>query len=106
MQGGTNFQTTKNRDIITTFNRKLKVEHSMKIELSNIELQKLKEIVTKRNNSYAQVVRSKIILLSDEGIGYRKVSKILGGSRDIVIRWRKRWIDSKNQDVSRDAKVF
>lgn len=39
----------------------------MKIELSNIERQELKEIVTKRNNSYAQVVRSKIILLSDEG---------------------------------------
>ena len=31
--------------------------------------------------------------------GHRKVSKILGVSRDTVIRWRKRWIDFKNQDV-------
>jgi len=71
----------------------------MKIELSNIEAQELKEIAAKRNNSHAEVVRSKIILLSDEGIGSRKVSMILGVSRDTVQRWRKRWVDSKNKDI-------
>jgi len=58
----------------------------MKIELSNTERQELEKIAAKRNNSHAQVVRSRIILLSDEGIGARKVSRILGVSRDTVLR--------------------
>ena len=71
----------------------------MKIELSNTERQELEKIAAKRNNSHAQVVRSRIILLSDEGIGARKVSRILGVSRDTVQRWRKRWVDPKLKDV-------
>ncbi|MCP3876658.1 MAG: IS630 family transposase [Desulfobacteraceae bacterium] len=71
----------------------------MKIELSNTERQELRKMATKRNNSHAQVVRSRIILLSDEGIGTRQVSKRLGISRDTVQRWQKRWVDSKFKDV-------
>ena len=43
----------------------------MAIEVSNNERQELKEIVSKRSNSHSQVVRSRIILLSDEGFGTR-----------------------------------
>jgi transposase len=71
----------------------------MTIELSNTERQELNKIVAKRSNSHSQVVRSRIILLSDEGYGSRKVSRILGISRDAVQRWRKRWVDSKLKNV-------
>ncbi len=71
----------------------------MTIELSNTERQELKKMVAKRNNSHAQVVRSRIILLSDEGVGSRQVSRILGVSRDTVQRWRKRWVDSRVKKV-------
>jgi len=71
----------------------------MTIEVSNTERQELEKIVAKRSNSHSQVVRSRIILLSDEGFGARKVSKMLGVSRDTVQRWRKRWTDSKAKNV-------
>jgi len=71
----------------------------MTIELSNTERQELEKIAAKRSNSHSQVVRSRIILLSDEGFGSRKVSRMLGISRDAVQRWRKRWVDSKLKNV-------
>ncbi len=72
----------------------------MTIELSNTERQELEKMAAKRSNSYSQVVLSQIILLSDEGVGSRnKVSRILGVSRDTVLRWRKRWVDSKLKNV-------
>lgn len=66
----------------------------MKIELSDTERKELKNISSRRNSSHAEVIRSRIILLSDEGMGARKVSRILGISRDTVQRWRKKWVDS------------
>ncbi len=71
----------------------------MKIEISNTERQELEKIAAKRSNSHSQVVRSRIILLSNEGFGSRKVSRMLGISRDAVQRWRKRWVDSKLKNV-------
>ena len=71
----------------------------MTIELSNKERQELEKIAAKLSNSHSQVIRSRIILLSDEGFGSRRVSRILGVSRVTQQRWRKRWVESKHKNI-------
>ena len=63
------------------------------IDLDARERQELEQIVRKHNSPQQQVYRAKIILLASEGIGIRKSAKQLGISRDMVQRWRRRWIE-------------
>ena len=65
MHGGTNFQPPKKYGTIKNKHKIIRVINILKIEISNTERQELKKTVAKRSNSHSQVVRSRIILLSE-----------------------------------------
>jgi transposase len=64
------------------------------IILSKDQRENLERIVRKHTSPQVLVTRAKIILLADEGYGIRETVRNLGVSRDMVQRWRKRWIES------------
>jgi len=65
---------------------------SLSICLDARERDELEQIVRKHTSPQQQVLRAKIILLADDGIGIRKSARLLEISRDMVQRWRRRWI--------------
>ncbi len=48
---------------------------SPKITLSSFQRENLEQIVRKRTNPQQLVVRAKIILLADQGVGIRKMAR-------------------------------
>jgi len=65
---------------------------SSPISLSKDQREDLERIVRKHTSPQIKVTRAKIILLADEGYGVRETSRLLGISRDPVLRWRQRWL--------------
>lgn len=61
------------------------------ISLSTEQRQKLERIVRQHTAQQVLVVRAKIIILSAEGHGIRKVARMLHISRNMVRKWRRRW---------------
>lgn len=72
------------------------------IILSKEQRENLERIVRKHTSPQVLVTRAKIILLADDGYGVIKTVRKLEISRDMVQRWRKRWIESDCRvDVSK-----
>ena len=59
--------------------------------LSNDERQTLESMARKYTSPYCDVMRAKIILLADEGLGNDVIAARLDTPRQIVSKWRKRF---------------
>lgn len=65
-----------------------------KISLSEAHRDELEKIVGKHKSPQQMATRARIILLGDQGFGMKKTARLLGVSREMVQRWRRRWIKS------------
>src|SRR3974377_1093972 len=61
------------------------------MHLSSEERQALESTARKYTSSYCDVIRAKIILLADEGLGNDVIAARLDTPRQIVSKWRKRF---------------
>jgi len=77
------------------------MSHSLspQISLSSFQRENLEQIVRKRTNPQQLVIRAKIILLADQGVGIRKMARQLGVSRDMVQRWQRRWLENETEVI-------
>lgn len=62
------------------------------VRLSSEERQTLESLARKYTSPYCDVVRAKIILLADEGLGNDVIAARLDTPRQIVSKWRKRFV--------------
>jgi hypothetical protein len=65
------------------------------ITLSSSQRQTLTQIVRKRSNPHQLVTRANIILAADQGKGIRQTVRELHLARDMVQRWRRRWLETQ-----------
>lgn len=63
------------------------------ITLSELQRETLEAIVRKRTNPQQLVRRAKIIVLAAQGWGIRATARELRIGRDVVQRWRRRWLE-------------
>ena len=61
------------------------------VSLSSDERQALEFMARKYTSPYCDVIRAKIILLADEGLGNDVIAARLDTPRQIVSKWRKRF---------------
>lgn len=64
-----------------------------KIDLTNEQLVELQTIANKRTASQQQVLRSKIILMTAEGVLTIKICELLNVSKVIVRKWKERFVE-------------
>jgi transposase len=62
------------------------------IEVTSAERAFLEAIARKYTLPYRDVVRAKIILLSAEGLPVEEIAMRLNSSREVVWKWRKRFL--------------
>lgn len=62
-----------------------------KIEVSEGQREVLEAIVRRRTSPQHLAMRARIILLADQGLSNRAISRLLGCERHQVGRWRCRW---------------
>jgi transposase len=65
------------------------------IVLSSSERETLEQIVRKRSNPQHLVTRAKLILAAAQGQGIRETARTLHLARDMVQRWRRRWLQTQ-----------
>jgi hypothetical protein len=63
-----------------------------RITLSSHQRQTLAQLIRKRSNPHQLVTRAKIILAADQGKGIWQTARELHLARDMVQRWRRRWL--------------
>lgn len=63
-----------------------------RISLTDIQYQELQLIVNKRTAPQQQVLRSKIILMTAEGVSVKEICKVLKISKVIVRKWKERFL--------------
>lgn len=63
------------------------------------EKAKLNKIIARRKSSQAKVLRSRIILLDDEGKTVNEIASELGIVKNTVLKWVRRWNGSSKLDV-------
>src|ERR671924_29747 len=61
------------------------------VSLSSEERHSLESIARKYTSPYCDVIRAKIILLADEGLGNDVIAARLDTPRQIVSKWRRRF---------------
>ena len=61
------------------------------VNLSSDERRSLESVARKYTSPYCDVIRSKIILLADEGLSNDLIAARLDTPRQIVSKWRKRF---------------
>jgi transposase len=61
------------------------------MKLSSEERQSLESVARKYTSPYCDVIRTKIILLADEGLSNDVIAGRLDTPRQIVSKWRKRF---------------
>ena len=69
--------------------------YTPKIELTTRQQATLSKIAASRTARKDHVIRSKIILLGGKGLSNRKISKEIGLDKNVVGKWRKRWVDNE-----------
>lgn len=62
-----------------------------KIDLSQTQREKFKQLIRKETAEQRKILRAKIILLADEGEENQQIADELGVSEQIVSKWRKRF---------------
>jgi len=62
------------------------------MNLSSEERQTLESTARKYTSPYCDVIRAKIILLADEGLSNDVIASRLDAPRQIVSKWRKRFV--------------
>ena len=67
------------------------------VSLSTKHRHRLEAIVRQHRAPQSLVIRARIILLADEGVGVHETTRELGIGRATVQRWRKRWLASEGQ---------
>ena len=71
-----------------------------KIELNNLEKERLEAIVRKQTIAQNIARRARIILMVDGGkYTNTKVAEYVGMDNGEITRWTKRWVESKEKDV-------
>jgi transposase len=63
--------------------------------LSNDERSRLRAIARKYTSPYIDVVRAKIVLYAEEGLGNDEIAARLDTPRQIVSKWRKRFFEER-----------
>ena len=61
------------------------------VNLSSEERQPLESMARKYTSPYCEVIRAKIVLLSDEGLSNDVIASRLDTPRQIVSKWRERF---------------
>ena len=69
------------------------------VSLSSDERQALEFMARKYTSPYCDVIRAKIILLADEGLGNDVIAARLDTPRQIVSKWRKRFALARLPDL-------
>ncbi|MCP4076318.1 MAG: helix-turn-helix domain-containing protein [Gammaproteobacteria bacterium] len=64
------------------------------VNLSEDQIRELQAVVRKHTSPQRSVTRAKIILFAAENKGIRETCRILGVSRSMVQKWRRRWLES------------
>lgn len=65
---------------------------------TQVQRDELERIVRKRTESQQLVKRAKIILMSLDGVAIREITRRLQTGRVIVKNWRRRWLNSQEND--------
>ena len=65
------------------------------VNLSSEERQTLESMARKYTSPYCDVIRAKIILLANEGLSNDVIASRLDTPRQIVSKWRKRFVFSR-----------
>lgn len=68
------------------------------ITLSETERLELEKVVNRHQSPQQLALRARIILQADAGGGNREIARSLGVSRDMVQLWRKRWLETAQQE--------
>jgi putative transposase len=68
---------------------------ALSITLSSHQRQTLEQMVRKRSNPQQLVTRAQIILAAGQGRGIRQSARELHLARDMVQRWRRRWLGTQ-----------
>lgn len=69
------------------------------IEISDPQREELEGIVRKRTSPQQQVVRARIVLLANEGVGVHETMRRLGIARTTVQIWRRRWREAAQDEA-------
>lgn len=65
------------------------------VHLTNLERSLLEETASKYTSPYIYVIRAKIILYAAEGMGNQEIASKLDLPRQIVSKWRKRFVKER-----------
>lgn len=71
-----------------------------KIELTPEERAKLESILRRDKSEQRMVIRVRIVLLAGEGLSNEEIIKILNISKPVVIKWRRRFAQSRMEGLS------
>jgi len=70
------------------------------ITLNEAQRAELQSILRKQNSPQHWVLRCRIILLADEGVGIHETARRLGTTRMTIQHWRRRWLTSATPGLS------
>jgi len=71
-----------------------------KIELSESEKEELEKIISKQTTAQNIAKRARILLMADsEEYTNREIAKYVGINENELIKWTKRWVNSKDKNI-------